>query len=411
MQKTKAIFFHPLRFFRSLSQPERVILREKIYSYALSLLITGVTIVFALYMYRAVGRFNILPLFFLAITLSAWYGNVRTGILATALTTFTYIYYFFVFPLKSVNEFMSLIPAMIFLLTGILISYLLDKAKRTDEVTKYKLETLKAHQVVLLEKKKNAQAHEEIKARDEFLSIATHELKTPLTLSLLQIQRALHNIKNVSLANFSVQNLMSMLESIEHQTDRLSKLISDLSNVSLITTGRMRLEVDDVNITEVIKDVIKRVPLTMNKEGYPITFKENGDIKGRWDKIRIEQVLTNLVTNAIKYGNGKPIEVFLKTTNDWLSLYVKDRGLGIPKELQQKVFDRFERGAADKGIKGLGVGLYITKQIITAHGGTIELNSKPGRGSEFIVKLPRNNQMETKNISLQKSNNYSHQNK
>ena len=205
---------------------------------------------------------------------------------------------------------------------------------------------------------------------------------------LLQLQTALHNIRNVSLANFSVENLMNMLENAEKQTQRVSKMISDLLNVSLITTGKLDLVLEKVDLTSVTKEVVENFYEKLKKESRPLKLETDGAVIGEWDKVRIEQVITNLITNAIKYGDNSPIEVRVKKHHSHAKLEVKDYGIGIPQDQQKKIFSKFERVGASKNIQGLGVGLYITSQIINAHGGTIKVNSKPGHGSLFTVELP-----------------------
>ncbi len=323
-----------------------------------------------------------LLIFIISPLLSSWYGGVKLGVFSAVLAALGYIYFS--------PDLYILIPAAVFILVSFLISLTIDKARKFDEIAKHRKKEAQYARLLTNEQKKNIKAQEEIRARDEFLSIASHELRTPLALSLLQIQQALHNIRNVSLAKFSVQSLMNMLESVENQTDRLSKMISDLSNVSLITTGKLRLDPEEMDLTKTISDVIRRVPATLNKEHYPIKIYKNGLVKGKWDKIRIEQMITNLLTNAIKYGNNKPIQVSIEKTDHIARIVVQDQGIGIPKNLQKKIFDRFERAVANKEFQGLGVGLYITNQIINAHRGSIKVSSKEGKGTTFTVELPLN---------------------
>lgn len=355
----------------------------------------GGTVTGSLFMVAAtyvIGRYmSIDPFLLLSIPviLSGWFGTTRIGLVSLAVCTTGYVYLFLPsFQLPFQQYFEVAIDVALFMWVNYLVIFLLNKAKRTDEVSEYK----KKHNIFLDlirdEKEKNILAKAEIKARDEFLSIASHELKTPLTLSLLQIQRALHNIRNVSLANFSVQKLMDMLESVEQQTDRLSKMISDLSNVSLITTGRMKLEPTEIDLASIVKEAVEHVKLSMRKPDYPITVGIKGACVGIYDKVRIVQVITNLLTNAIKYGDNKPIDVKIEKKSEKYHIIVQDHGLGIPKNMQNKVFGRFERGNGHGNIKGLGVGLYISHQIITAHEGKIHLKSKQGKGSTFIVELP-----------------------
>jgi signal transduction histidine kinase len=254
--------------------------------------------------------------------------------------------------------------------------------KKSQKIRKQKKSLEDEHELRL-------QAEEEVRAREEFLSIASHELKNPLTSMLLQIQGILHNVKHVSLADFSVDKMMRMLESSEQQSRRLNKMISDLLNVSLITTGRMDLEMEKANLTDIVKDVAMRFTEQLERAGCEFKLIATKPIEMKVDKLRIEQVITNLLSNAIKYGKGKPIVLEVEKDNTIARITVSDKGIGIPPENLERIFNRFERAAVDrKEYKGLGVGLYIASQIVNAHKGVIKVKSKSGEGSEFIVELP-----------------------
>ena len=231
-------------------------------------------------------------------------------------------------------------------------------------------------------------AQKEIQARDQFLAIASHELKTPVTSMLLQVQTAIHNIRNVSLANFSVANLLKMLEGTEQQSQRLSKMVNDLLNLSLITTGRIELELEETVMAKVVKDVAENFSEKMKRENNSITVTADKPVIGTWDKVRIEQAVSNLISNAIKYGKNKPIIITVSHANNEAVLTVEDQGIGMSSEQQKKIFERFERAVNSKDYQGLGVGLYITNQIVKAHHGKIYVHSKPNDGSVFVIELP-----------------------
>jgi len=228
----------------------------------------------------------------------------------------------------------------------------------------------------------------EIRSRDEFLSIASHELKTPLSATLLKLQTALHNIRSTSLANFSVQNLMDMLLSSEQQTQRLSKMIGDLLDVSLVRTGRIELELEKADLNVITKDVIKGFIEKAKKENIDIRLKAMDSVQGKFDKLRIEQVLINLLTNAMKYGKQKQIDVRVEKANNIGKVTITDYGIGIPSQQKEKIFELFDRGMQNGQRNGLGVGLYITNQIVKAHKGKLKLESKEGKGSTFYVEIP-----------------------
>lgn len=331
-------------------------------------------------------------LFVIAITVSTWYGGLKPGLLSTILSGFA-IGLFLVSSsaLYQLQLIESAIPIILLLIIGGLISFIVDKTTQNTELAVLRIRDKEYHRIISLHEETIAKQAVEIKARDEFLSIASHELKTPLTSMLLQLQTALHSIRNVSLANFSVEKLMVMLENAEGQTTRLSKMINDLLNVSLITTGRMDLNIQSVNLSEVVKNVIESFSERLTQENYSVDLQLEEAVSGKWDKVRIEQVITNLVSNAIKYGNHKPITIIVKNHGSKALLQVIDQGIGIPADQHQRIFARFERGSQVDKVKGLGIGLYITQQIITAHGGTIAITSKTDSGSKFTVELPTNN--------------------
>ncbi len=289
-----------------------------------------------------------------------------------------------------ISNVSSIAQILLFIVIGVVINFLIDKLRNTDEVLLYK-EREKENLIKLATlQQENLHYKKEVQARDEFLSIASHELKTPLAAMLLQLQLALHNIRNVSLANFSVEKLLKMLQSTEQQSRRLSKMINDLLNVSLITTGRMELEKEKTDLSQLVRDVTDRFSGRAEKEGFPIMVSAPTPVVGEWDKLRIEQAVTNLISNAIKYGNSEPISVAVGTNGNMAMISVTDSGIGIPHDKQERIFERFERAVANSAYKGLGVGLYITKHIITTHNGRIKLISKPNNGATFIIELPLN---------------------
>lgn len=324
-----------------------------------------------------------------AVAISSWYGGQKVGYITTAIITPAIGYLFFPPHYSFMFSNLSyLIDLLIFLFSSITITIIIEHAKNPNDILLYKEKEKVYLQKIAALKAENVQFEKEVKARDDFLSIASHELKTPLSAMLLQIQTALHNIRTVSLANFSVERLMNMLQSTEQQSKRLSKMINDLLNVSLITTGRMELEKEQVDLAKLVKDVVDRFADKAEKEGSPITLHAHTPVVGNWDKLRISQAVTNLVSNAIKYGNNKPITIEVVSHKSAARMTIVDHGIGIPTDRQEKIFERFERGVNTHDYKGLGVGLYISQQIIKTHQGKIKLKSVPKEGSTFIIELP-----------------------
>jgi signal transduction histidine kinase len=361
----------------------------ELYSYLTSAFTSLLIILAAWQLTPFVGTTSLYLLFILVIFLNAWLGGLKTGLITTIAGTLAGLYFFLVATdLNPTDYLSSIFELTLFALLGVLISSVIEKYKKTDLVNEYRKQNkLFIRKFEKLEDACN-KMKAEIKMRDEFLSIASHELKNPLTTMLLKIERILHNIRNVSLANFSVENLLQMLETAEEQTKRLSRMINDLLNVSLITTGKLNLEKTDEDLTQIVQEIAVEFKEKLEKGHYAFRLDASSPILISLDRMRIAQVITNMLSNAIKYGEGRPIEVIVKKHGDTAKITVRDNGLGIPEDHHQKIFQLFERGLPQNGIKGLGVGLYISNQIVKSHGGTIKISSKPGAGSIFTIELP-----------------------
>lgn len=206
---------------------------------------------------------------------------------------------------------------------------------------------------------------------------------------LLKLHDMINNIRNVSLANFSVPELMKVLENAEQQIRSLSTMINDLLNVSLITTGRMNLDSENFDLVAAVKRVKENFSEILERKHYLVKIDAKSPVIGFWDRARIEQAITNLLSNAIKYGDNKPIEIKIFVSEGMGKFVIKDQGIGIQPEKQKMLFNRFTRAVpADGEKKGLGVGLYITHQIVKAHNGKVKLFSFPKKGSTFTIELP-----------------------
>lgn len=232
------------------------------------------------------------------------------------------------------------------------------------------------------------EAQEAIRARDEFISIASHELKTPLTAIILHLGESLRRIRKSSKEQTKAADIEKLLEICESQANRLSRLINDLLNMSVITTGRLKLEKEKVNLTNIVKDILTQFKPQLKKSKIQVVLTGENSVTGLWDKVRLEQVISNLISNALKYGRGNPITIKLKKGDRKAVLYIKDKGIGIREEEQQYLFDLFTRGTSAREYFGQGIGLYISRQIIEAHKGTLSLQSKEGVGSTFTIELP-----------------------
>lgn len=238
----------------------------------------------------------------------------------------------------------------------------------------------------------NAYLYEEaqsaIQARDEFLSIASHELKTPITPLKLQIQSLMRTLKTKSIFEIQPQRINKMLEASDRQLSRLSRLIDDLLDISRIRVGKMKLSMEEFDLRELILDVIDRFADQLALSKCEVQISALNSIPVNWDRFRIEQVLINLLTNAMKYGGGKPIQISTWTENQKVKISFCDNGIGINKMDLERIFGRYERAVSGNHFGGLGLGLYIVQQILIGHGGSIAVKSKLGEGSTFTVEIP-----------------------
>ncbi len=225
-------------------------------------------------------------------------------------------------------------------------------------------------------------AQEALRLRDEFLSIASHELKTPLTALQLQLYSLRERVESLD------AKVATKIDRAVRSGERLADLIEALLDVSRLATGRFELNPQGFELTEAVREVVERLRETATRARCELSLKVNGALPGMWDRLRIEQVLTNLLSNAMKYAAGTPIEVSLTQEGDTAVLEVSDRGPGISEEALPRIFDRFERAAEMRHYGGLGLGLYVVREIIKAHDGMVTVHNRPGGGACFCVRLP-----------------------
>jgi PAS domain S-box-containing protein len=236
------------------------------------------------------------------------------------------------------------------------------------------------------EQQARLEAEKALQLRDDFISIAAHELRTPLTTLSLQIQLLTKFLPFVDAAHS--EKFSKMMTSSQDQVNRFEKLVDDLLDVSRASAGMLILEKSKENLSDIVNQVVKSLETRLTKANCPIELNLTSEVIGHWDKSRLEQVMTNLISNAFKYGAGHPIEIKTSIENGKAILVVRDHGIGISPEDQERVFNRFERAVSVKKYGGLGLGLYIAHQIITAHAGQIRIQSELGQGSTFTVELP-----------------------
>jgi signal transduction histidine kinase len=232
-----------------------------------------------------------------------------------------------------------------------------------------------------------AALNREINSKEEFLSIASHELKTPLTALKLQFQMKLFFMKKGAHTIYSAEAFKTFLTAADNQVNKLSRLVDDMLDTARVESGKLSLMISNCELGEIITTAVDTFP-DLKKSGPLVKINVSEKIHGNWDKFRIEQVITNLVSNAIKYGNQKSITVSAHRIDNNVVVEVKDNGPGISLEDQKRVFLKFERAKSTDHIQGLGLGLYICKQIMEMHQGTLWVESTPGQGSAFKMKLP-----------------------
>ena len=224
-----------------------------------------------------------------------------------------------------------------------------------------------------------------LKTRDDFLAAASHEFRNPL--NALQLQLAgLRRVAQRDPSSLATPAMTSRLDRTEDQITRLVRLVDTLLDVSRIKSGRLDLEYADVDLVTVAREVVQQ--LESISDGVAIRMTSPDSIVGRWDPLRIEQVLINLLSNALKYGDGKPVDLELQLDGDCARVAVKDGGIGISSDMLPRLFARFERLTSDHRRGGFGLGLWITRQIVDALGGSIDVRSDLGKGSTFCVELP-----------------------
>jgi signal transduction histidine kinase len=233
------------------------------------------------------------------------------------------------------------------------------------------------------------EATQAIQARDTFLSIASHELKTPLTTLVLQADGLLRQSKSLSADGTESVSVRRRADKIVQQTHRLDRLINQLLDVSRITSGRLDLDLKQVDLAGIVDEVVARFSEDLAVVGSTLSVShDGGPVIGCWDPMRLDQIVTNLVSNAIKYGRGGMIDIALAVHSERARLVITDHGIGIEKTEQQRLFQRFERIAGKDAPGGIGLGLWITRQFVEAMEGSITVQSDLGQGATFAVELP-----------------------
>ena len=255
------------------------------------------------------------------------------------------------------------------------------------------VEAARREQEALLTELRETQAElqKAVQMRDSFMSIASHELRTPLNGLILDVQLRRLRLEQGRMDAFTADKLREMITRDERQIRSLSRLIDDMLDVSRIRTGKLSVRPEPGDLGVLAGSVVEGLAAQFASAGSHIELQVEGPAPVMMDEFRIEQVLANLLTNALRYGGGKPVSVRVGAAGEQVRAEVRDQGIGISEADQQRVFEQFERVSSADAPQGLGLGLFISEQIVQAHGGRIELSSRLGEGSCFSVVLPRRN--------------------
>ncbi len=239
------------------------------------------------------------------------------------------------------------------------------------------------------ERLKLARAETALRLRDEFLSIASHELRTPLNALMLHAAGLDVVLRSEAVIGTSMPaGLLERVASIVRQGARLNDLIERLLDVSRLATGRLLIKPEPMDLVAVVNEIVATYRPDAERVRTEIRVSAPAHLRGVWDPLRIGQIVTNLLTNALKYGCGRPIDVIVDTKGDRARVAVCDQGIGIPRDQWETIFDRFNRGAVSRDTAGLGLGLYVVDRLVRAHSGVVALDSVVGAGSTFTVELP-----------------------
>lgn len=252
------------------------------------------------------------------------------------------------------------------------------------------LEQSRREQEALLKKLQATQNELEqaVRMRDDFMSIVAHEVRTPLNGLILETQLRKMHLARDNAAAFTLDKMHAMVERDERQIKSLIRLIEDMLDVSRIRTGKLSIRPSRFDLVKLVANLLQNFAPQFDAAESTVTFTADEPVEGPWDEFRIEQVISNLLTNALRYGGKGPIDVRVYSHEGQARVEVQDRGIGISEENQKRIFQQFERVSAKTVVAGLGLGLFISEQIVAAHGGSIVVESRINEGALFRVCLP-----------------------
>jgi signal transduction histidine kinase len=229
----------------------------------------------------------------------------------------------------------------------------------------------------------------EIRARDEFLAVVGHELRNPVAPVLLDIHRLLALVRTADAGIVAADAMLPRLMKFEQRLRRFVVTLNRILDVSRISAGKIDLVLEPVDFSEVVREVSASFQREIAAGRSELAVRAEGPLVGRWDRLRLEQICSNLLSNAIRYGAGEPIVITLRAAPGGAVLQVRDHGPGIALEDQQRIFERFERAGQPSTVGGFGVGLWVVSKLCAAFGGDVNVQSELGQGATFTVTLPR----------------------
>jgi signal transduction histidine kinase len=252
------------------------------------------------------------------------------------------------------------------------------------------LEQSRHEQEALLKQLQSTQLELEqaVRMRDDFMSIVAHEVRTPLNGLILETQLRKMHLARDNAAAFTLDKMHAMVDRDERQIKSLIRLIEDMLDVSRIRTGKLSIRPTHFDLSALVRDLLQNFAPQIDAAESSVTLEAEQPVMGSWDEFRIEQVISNLLTNALRYGAKSPITVKVYSESGQAWVEVRDFGIGIGEENQKRIFQQFERVTAKHAVAGLGLGLFISEQIVAAHGGSITVESRIGEGALFRVCLP-----------------------
>jgi PAS domain S-box-containing protein len=229
-------------------------------------------------------------------------------------------------------------------------------------------------------------AEQAVKERDEFVAIATHELRTPLSALSLQLKALQRTVDAGHMP--TEEKLRQSLVTARRQTERLEQLVNDLLDVARISTGWLELEREEVDLAELVQQLVVRFEEKLAEAGCTPVVRADTPVVAKVDRLRVEQVVMNLLSNAMKYAPGQPVELHVECEQEMAVIRVRDYGPGISPEARARIFERYQRASGKHSRESLGLGLYVARRIARAHGGELTVESTPGQGALFILRLP-----------------------